>query len=56
MCMGCTGINIGEGFCLMFGEQCHTFGFWVDLTMAILFILIMQQRVVPRNYYYLLIF
>ena len=26
-CRGCTGINIGEGFFQIVGEQGHTFGY-----------------------------
>ena len=51
------GINIGDGFFQILGEQGHIFWvLWVDLTLAILLILCVQQRVVPRNYYSLFIF
>ena len=31
MCRGCTGINIGEGFFQIVGEQGHTFGYFDKL-------------------------
>ena len=42
MCRGCMRINIGEGF---WGTR--YFG-----RFAILLIFFVQQRVVPRNYYF----
>ena len=53
MCRGCTGINIGEGFFLIVGEQGHTFGY-LDSGHIVHFIFFVQQRVVPRNYYFCL--
>ena len=56
MCRGCTGINIGEGFFLIVGEQGHTFGYLdsLDSGHIVHFIFFVQQRVVPRNYYFCL--
>ena len=51
MCRGCTGINIGEVFFQIVGNNAILLGIWIDWTLAILFIsFFMQQRVVPRNY------
>ena len=51
------GINIGEVvFFRLWGNKAILLGIWVDWTLAILFISFVQQRVVPRNYYYLFIF
>ena len=56
MCRGCTGINIGEGFFQIVGEQGHTFGYLyrLDSGHIVHFIFLVQQRVVPRNYYFCL--
>ena len=57
MCRGCTGINIGEGFFFQIvGEQGHTFGYLdrLDSGHIVHFIFFVQQRVVPRNYYFCL--
>ena len=56
MCRGCTGINIGEGFFQIVGEQGHTFGYLdrLDSGHIVHFIFFVQQRVVPRNYYFCL--
>ena len=58
MCRGCTGINIGEGFFQIVGEQGHTFGYLdrLDSGHIVHFFFFVQQRVVPRNYYFLFIF
>ena len=58
MCRCCTGINIGEGvFFRLWGNKAILLGIWIDWTLTILFISIfVQQRVLPRNYYFSFIF
>ena len=55
--MGCTGINIGEFFFQIVGEQRHTFGYLgrLDSDHIVHLIFFVQQMVVPRNYYFLFI-
>ena len=52
MCRGCTGINIGEVFFQIVGEQGHTFGYLGRFDSGILFIffIFVQHRVVPPKY------
>ena len=50
MCRGCMGINIGEGFFQIVGEQGHTFGYSVRLDSGhiVHFIILCNKRVYPE--------
>ena len=54
MC-SCTGINIGESFFKILGEQYHIFGYLsrLDSGHILLILFCVQRKVVPGNYYYL---
>ena len=58
MCRGCTGINIGEGFFQIVGEQGHTFGYLdrLDSGHIVHFIFFCATKGCTQKFLFLFIF